>query len=553
MFRKILTQVQSWASAFALQNRTDKMNHEVNPQAEYYQSFPENGSVVIIDDQPNEALPIVRALSKRGISTTYYMGNVKEDLPIAPVQVVRLLFLDLQIIETSNENQIAKSIVNVLLKIIPKNNGPYLLVIWSKKYNTYSESVKQEIFQHEHLIPACIVNIDKAACLQSNQILAIDPDPFLEKLNELLIGQIDDQDLEVINNSVLSILNREFRFEFDAKADAVDRIETQLKEELEKAGSFHLFVIWENIVKKSAANMVHDISSLINKDEYWDINARNILKRMGVARVGQNQVGEDVLIRESINTLNISLTDNIENEIKSVRIPEYIKLEHEALYIHKAGPDAFLLKNPGTDLEIYRGQISLKRAGKDKLRKSILTDNNIIEADRSACVNLIDKYHLLPSSLNTKLHIELKPSQDLMPGNIYINTETKKKRQYVHSFLKNVSENLDEYFLIDLEVSPICDYAQDKWKRSRTLPGLMYPAKYSQEKRSGANLYPVIPSFDIDKIEYNFIFDYHLFHAWDKANAKKRVVKYRVKRELLLDIIAQLSSHVNRPGISFIE
>lgn len=518
------------------------------------QVIPESGSIVIIDDQPNEALPIVKALSKKGIAATYYQGNIKEELPDEPVQIIRLLFLDLQIIETSDENQIAKSIINVLLRIISKQNGPYLLVLWSKKFNTYAEAVKQEIYKHEHLIPACIINFDKAACLESKQVLAIEPDLFIERLSELLEGQIHADDMEIVQSAITRALNEEYRTEFEAKQNAVDIIEKQLRTELEKAGSFHLFVIWENIVKKAAAKMVYEVSSLINKDEHWDVNAKNILKRMGIARVGQNQVSDNLLIRESINTLNVSLVDNVEHEIKGLKIPEYITLESEIVYIDKTSVGDFSLRDIQTESEILRDGVSVKKAAdKIKLKKEIIKDQKIDPHHKVSSLKVLEKYGLVPASLNTKLHIELNPSQELVPGNIYLNPEQKKKEQYIGSFLKKINGNLDEYFLVDLEVSPICDYAQQKWKRSRTLPGLMYPSQYIEEKKSGANLYSVLPSFNINEIEYNFIFDYHLFHAWDKTNAKERIVSYRLKRELLLDIIAQLSSHVNRPGISFIE
>lgn len=529
------------------------MAQKIDMQTEA-QLIPENGSVVVIDDQPTEALPIVKALSKKGIATTYYQGNIKEDLPEAPVQNVRLLFLDLQIIETNDEHQIAKSIINVLLKVISEKNGPYLLVIWSKKFNTYSEAVKNEIYKHDHLIPACIVNFDKASCLESKQIPSIEANVFIDKLNDLLEGQIHADDIETVMSAVTGALKEEYTTEYEAKPDAIEIIERQLKTELEKAGAFHLFVIWENLVRKAAARMVYEVSSLIDNNEHWEINAKNVLKRMGVARIGQNQVTEDVLIQEAINTLNISLVDNVEHEMKGIKMPKHISLQNDVVYINKVGTDNFSLKLSSTESEILKNDISVKKAvDQAKLRKGFNADTKMNADDKKSALQVLENYHLLPPSLNTKLHIELYPSQELIPGNIYLNPEEKKKEQYIGSFLKKMSGKVEEYFLIDLEVSPICDYAQQKWKRSRTLPGLMYPKKYEDDARGGAHIYPVAPSFNIDGLEYKLIFDYHLFNASDKANAKKREVRYRLKRELLLDIIAQLSSHVNRPGISFIE
>src|SRR5690606_18535022 len=257
IFQRTLMQVRSWVSDFIYQSNRNKMVNKTSALVKA-DLIPENGSIVVIDDQPNEALPIVKALSKKGVATTYYQGNIREDLPEHPIQNIRLLFLDLQIIESNNETQIAKSIVNVLLKVLSEKNGPYLLVIWSKKYNTYSDTVKEEIYKYDHLIPACIVNIDKAACLESKQIHAVETDSFIQKLNDLLEGQVHDDDMEVVISAVTNALSEEYRTEYEAKADAIEIIEMQLKTELEKAGVFHLFVIWENIVKKAAARMVQE-------------------------------------------------------------------------------------------------------------------------------------------------------------------------------------------------------------------------------------------------------------------------------------------------------
>jgi len=516
--------------------------------------IPENGSVVIIDDQPNEALPIVKALSKKGIATTYYQGSIEEDLPETPVQCVRLLFLDLQIIDSNNETQISRSIINVLLRIIGMENGPYLLVIWSSKFNIYAESVKEEINKHNHLIPACIVNFDKAACLESKHINSIDVDLFKDRLKDLLEGQLDDQDVEVALSAVEQALNEEYRTEYEAKIDAINIIEEQLKTELEKAGSFHLFVIWENIVKTSAAKIVNDITSLIDKNIHWESNAKNVFKRMGLARTGRNILKKEEFVRESINTLNISLVDKVEQEMKKSIIPNHITIENDLSYQTNINSNTFSLREKDGNAQIEKdGKVIKSGKGNKALKNNILKCKEIGSDDKTNSIKVIDAYEILAPSLNTKLHIELSPSQELIPGNIYFNLEDNKKEQYIKSFLSTLHGNKDEYYLIDLEVSPICDYAQQKWKRSRTLPGLMYPKKYDDNIQSGNQLYKVDPSFIIDEVEYKFIFDYHLFNASDKATAKEREVKYRLKRELLLDIIAQLSSHVNRPGISFIQ
>jgi hypothetical protein len=81
--------------------------------------LPENGSVVIIDDQTSEAMPIIAALSKNGIASTYYRGFKEDELPIVPLKAVRLAILDLQLFEgVTDSHTISANLLGVLKKII---------------------------------------------------------------------------------------------------------------------------------------------------------------------------------------------------------------------------------------------------------------------------------------------------------------------------------------------------------------------------------------------------------------------------------------------------
>jgi hypothetical protein len=514
--------------------------------------IPENGSVVIIDDNPVEAMPILKALSRKGIATTYYTGTGNE-LPTNASQIVRLIFLDLQLIDNNDPNTISKLIISVLKRIIPINNGPYLLVIWSKKYRIYGEEVVAEIKNHRGIIPACILNFDKNDCVESVTRPLVDDEKIVNRIDELLGAGLVDEDKEKVFKALRTALNEEKVVEYEAKEDAVDIIEKFLKAELEKAGCFHLFVIWENIIKRAAAEMVNDISSIAEMNDRWEPNIKNVLKRMGIARVGSNPVTMPVLIEESINTLNTSLVDTLEREIKEVAIPEYINLDDAVVFAKHSGNSVFeLIREEGNNELLKDGKVIAKNAKYDGLIKTITGDRKMDPADKEAGIMIFDDYRSIPFKLNTKLHIEINPSQELIPGNIYFNPEKKKREQYLKTFFKERKGTDGDYILIDLEVSPICDYAQRKWKRSRTLPGVLYPVTEGDVLIKGLHSYAVEPTFLIDGKEYRMFFDFHLFNAFDKTEAQSRKVEYRLKRELLMDIIANLSSHVNRPGISFI-
>ena len=57
---------------------------------------PRDGSVLIIDDRVEEALPLLKLLSQGGVACTYYSGKDNE-LPERPIQKIRLAFIDIQL------------------------------------------------------------------------------------------------------------------------------------------------------------------------------------------------------------------------------------------------------------------------------------------------------------------------------------------------------------------------------------------------------------------------------------------------------------------------
>ena len=519
--------------------------------------LPTNGSVVVIDDLLEEALPIIQVLSKNGISSTFYRGNNSMELPSEPMQLIRLVFLDLQLFDTvTDEAQISRTLVNVLKKIISSNNGPYLLVIWSKNYAKYGAAVEEEIKKPEHKIaPAYIVTFNKRDCLVETTVEVLDTDDFIKEVLESLESGLEDGESDIIRRAIKAKLDSRIKTEFQPREDAIQIIERHIKTQLEKAGVFHLFVIWENLVKKSSSRVAHEISELVPINKNWESNMRDLFRRMGIARTGRNTVSEESLIKESINTFNNSFVDRLETEIKNVSLPASISLSGNILISDILNNESYsLVKEPDGESLYKETTRIIKGTNRDGLLKSLVKDPKIGGPDKLQGQALIERYDNIPSLLNAKLHIEFSPSQELIPGNIYIveNIGSAKVQKYLSTYFKTIDGSVSDYFLIDLEVSPVCDYAQDKWKRSRTLPGVLFPSLNYKNIKSGTHFYDAEPEFEFNSKPYRLRFDFHLFNALDKVNARARTVKYRLKRELLQDIIAQLSSHVNRPGITFI-
>ncbi|WP_335965420.1 hypothetical protein [Galbibacter sp. PAP.153] len=520
--------------------------------------LPKNGSVVVIDNEPKEAMPIIQVLARKGIPVTYYKGNDKTSLPKDKFQNVRLIFLDLQLIDTSDEHHISKHIANLLDKVISPTNGPFILVVWSKNRSKYESMVLDEIKKHEHLFPSCVIGFNKRDCLEEKIIPSIDKKNVIEKVLDKIKGSIDTEEIPALKKVLNDVLSEEYNTEFVARENALETIEKHIEEGLKDAGIFHLFVIWENLVNKASSSTVQAISDTIETNDLWEGNLRDVIKRMAKARTGQNDISDDLALKAALGTFSYSFSEELESSIRDYVFPDYVKLDSPFII---SGYDSGDVKFEISRYQGADGKPKLKLAKNGTSIKDNLSvknfhklANGINQPDKSIVEGLINTYINIPNLINTKLHLELNPSNELMPGNVYkIDVSDEKKIKYLPTYFDRIDNDLNKYQFIEIEVSPICDYAQKKWKKSRLLSGVLYSGELTAKSKID-HLYPVRPRVIIDEKPYNMIFDFHLFKSKETDEVEaEREIWFRLKRELLLDIIANLSSHVNRPGISYME
>ncbi len=89
--------------------------------------------VIVVDDDENDALPILKAFAKKGIPTAFFDGSLS-GLPLKRDRLlgVRLAILDMDLIGggVSNKSK-AAALVKCLEKILNPNNGPYAVLAWT--------------------------------------------------------------------------------------------------------------------------------------------------------------------------------------------------------------------------------------------------------------------------------------------------------------------------------------------------------------------------------------------------------------------------------------
>ena len=102
---------------------------------------------------------------------------------------------------------------------------------------------------------------------------------------------------------------------------------------------------------------------------------------------------------------------------------------------------------------------------------------------------------------------------------------------------------------IILEITPACDYAQQKWRVSRLLPGVLLPQKHREKLKTAQFLYcsPIV-KLGNDQL-FHLVFDFRFFTSAPFNKIDNSQYRFRIRRELLADIQSHLSWHVSRVGI----
>jgi hypothetical protein len=120
--------------------------------------------VVLLDDEPNEAIPVIKAFSKMGVPAVFFDGKNSSELPTKTRKLrgVRLAILDMNLGVTGSNETIASTLVQTFSRIIDDDNGPYGVLIWTN-HPDLKEIVARYIYEHETLPkPVFVVTLRKA-------------------------------------------------------------------------------------------------------------------------------------------------------------------------------------------------------------------------------------------------------------------------------------------------------------------------------------------------------------------------------------------------------
>jgi hypothetical protein len=117
--------------------------------------------VLVIDDEPDAAIPIIQAFSTLNIPTAWYTG-VGTDVPASPLPNVRVLILDL-VLGTSNFEP--KNTAGVVLRTLAPTlqSGPCLFLLWTahsdekEKFEQTLQSYNETLGAEDRVLPLAVI------------------------------------------------------------------------------------------------------------------------------------------------------------------------------------------------------------------------------------------------------------------------------------------------------------------------------------------------------------------------------------------------------------
>ncbi len=239
-------------------------------------NISENGGIVLIDDKREEIESVLTTLGQYGIPYIYLDGT-QATLPQKPIRGIRFVFLDIELrgMEGQKDKTKASGVVAVLKKIIPEDNGPYVIGFWTA---------------HKQVIPYVLENCEKEG-----------------------ISPVTYVDLE--------------------KLADVDKITERLQEKLRQIGAFQLYVSWENIVNASSKEFVRNFSSLVNLGGDWSNDTEALFYKLYKTYVDKHvHQDKEEQFKCACHLMNRSFLDTLENLTrKELMLPEGFTLNRKEI------------------------------------------------------------------------------------------------------------------------------------------------------------------------------------------------------------------------------
>lgn len=311
---------------------------------------------LVVDNNKEEAKPVLAALNKIHAPALYYSG-APEEFPNDPFVGVRLIFLDIELegMAGKDEKQKAGNLVQVVSSLISLNdNGPLSIVFWTKHVEVADLVV--ELLRKEFQSHITYIAIDKN------------------------------------------------KYKRDGDSFAIDLVAAEIDEKFKKQSVVDLYSVWENAVSISAAAMLSRVLKIVYNNGNWDSALAQAFYRMYKAVCDKEEL-EDNKERfiAACQVLGRGLKAEISRQLNKVTLPNDVKIVSESTC--GSDEDKKIRAGINTLIHLYESNSNnapkpgfcflRKDEGREKLIKEILLESQFSNvkpdqySDAKLCIAVI--------------------------------------------------------------------------------------------------------------------------------------------------------------------
>lgn len=505
-------------------------------------NYLKTARVIVVDDQPAEAMPIIEALSQSGIGSIYLRGDRFEDLPEKPFKGIRLVFLDLRLGYGGEQKSVLSPTVEVLARIIEPETMPLVLICWTKYEDDIKEFTKMVVKDIPGLRPGFIkfmrkpfkdINLDKWS----------EPESLRRVVSHVIlpIRQIID------NYPPLHILWDWEQVVHDSISQTTQTLADTVTEGFEKK---------EVNLRSSIGDVADDFRNHERGfEEAWLNDLLKVLRALVDAEAGKTVSHSNA--REALfNVLNVLVSDRLSHAIfnKTIKYSNFLlpQKNEDISNFQRARLNKMLLVEPVRldDVSVRPGNIYIPEK---KLRE------NCIHAICKLDFNELAERMIKVSKSEPELQ-ELKEKRGKFETDLRRNSDNKKLKDELARVKKKIEELpitiLSRSKPILVEISPPCDFSQNKRPVAKLIAGILVPEKHSKSINAKADdsdsfMRKLAPMYlpGLDEVWLPVFNSRFQFGVATPEKTIKNKPLCRFRSQALVDIQVWAASRASRPGM----
>lgn len=433
--------------------------------------------VLLLDDEADEALPVIKAFSKAGVPVAYFDGRPGQ----APrkrdkLHGIRLAILDMDLGFGGPAENMASTMLQMLARIIRSDNGPFGVLIWTN-HPDQKDTFAQFIYERSDLPrPVFVLMLRKA---------------------DFLVGSNPAK-----------------------KRFSIGKLSTELVSLFARTSPLEFLQVWEGSAFRAASNVTNTLADLSqstaeNLDQWrqqWHDETLKLLLVISQAQAEAHHTRENCI------------------------------------------PSMFLALNP---LHSDRLDALVEKSSREVFQHV----DEIMKATGSSAIERRAK-------VNSMLHFASNDLDQFSPGNLYVVGGRRPKifpvlrdmlRNSINGDATVRASNLDEVLQkgkqCGVEITPLCDFAQDKMGLSRVILGFLLPHEHKKLVKRADFLkvmgpfHFAFPAVGLDGDTYELYLDSRYVVAAQMQVVKRLHATARVRPQLLADIQSWSSYQTARQGV----